>query len=89
LLKINELNRQNVKIYPNPTTGILNIDFGGQVVNRKMDVYNMVGQGLLHQEINNKSLYQTDLSYLPEGNYIVVLRDEEGGSATYRITLSK
>lgn len=89
LLKVNELSKEDVKIYPNPTTGILNLDFGGQFVNRKMDIYNMVGQGLVHQEINNKSHYETDLSYLPEGNYIVVLRNEEGSSATYRITLSK
>ena len=87
LLKVNELSMQAANIYPNPTTGILSIDWGGQKVNCKLDVYNAAGQGLLHEEINNKSHQDTDLSYLPDGNYYIVLRDESGHYDTHKILM--
>ena len=89
LLSIDKINKSDINIYPNPTSGIINMDFGQTVTSLNIDVYNIYGQGLLHQEIYNKSNYQTDLSYLPEGNYFMVLRDESGGSYTYKILINK
>ena len=89
LLDINSINVSNVKIYPNPTTGILNLDFGAQRVNMKIDVFSFQGQGLLHEEMENESRHQTDLSYLPPGNYFVVLRDQYGSKQTIKIQLAK
>jgi len=89
LLGVPDINLSSLKIYPNPTTGILNMDWAGTKVNMKVDVYNIIGQGLLHDEINGQSHYETNLSYLPEGNYFVVLHDEYGSKATYKIYLSK
>ncbi len=89
LLSVDGISKKNVKIYPNPSTGIVNFNWGGEMMNLKMDVYNAVGQGLLHQDIVNKTQYETDLSYLPEGMYIVVLKDEEGNMSTNRISISR
>lgn len=91
LLEVNGVsNAGNVKVYPNPTNGLLNLDWGNNEANVKMDVYNMVGQGLLHEDINGKTHHETDLSYLPEGNYLVVLRDSKDGTpATFKISIRK
>ena len=89
LLKVNNVNLDQVKIYPNPTNGLLHMDWGNRTVNMKADVYSIIGQGLIHDEIRNQSHHELDMSYLPEGNYMVVLRDEDGSSATYKIFLSK
>jgi hypothetical protein len=89
LLKVNDIYADPVKIYPNPTSGILNMDWGNTNVNKKLDVYSIVGQGLLHDEIINQSHHAIDLSYLPEGSYIVVLRNEDGSTETYKIYLNK
>ncbi len=90
LVGVKSVNTTDVNIYPNPTTGILNIDWGSRIVNHmKLDVFNIVGQGMRHEEINNSSHFETDLSYLPEGNYIIVLRDEDGSKATYKIYIAK
>ncbi len=78
-----------MKIYPNPTSGILNMDWGSRTVNMKVDIYSLQGQGLIHEEINNQSHHETDISYLPEGNYFVVLRDEDGSKRTVKIILAK
>jgi hypothetical protein len=89
LVGVDNINHGNVKLYPNPTTGILNFDFGGQAATLAMDVFNIYGQGMLHEEIDNKSHYETDLSYLPEGNYFVVLRDADGSKETFKIQIKR
>ena len=89
LLGVSNVSTSEVKIYPNPTSGILNMDWGVRTVNMKVDIYNFQGQGLIHEEINNQSHHETDMSYLPEGNYFVVLRDEDGSKRTFKILLAK
>ena len=89
LVRVDNVNHGDIKLYPNPTTGMLNIDFGGQAATLKMDVFNIYGQGLLHEEINNQSHYEADLSYLPDGNYFVVLRDADGSKETFKIQIKK
>ncbi|HXS36984.1 MAG TPA: M43 family zinc metalloprotease [Flavipsychrobacter sp.] len=89
LLLVNSYNLDNVKIYPNPTRGQLTIDLGNQVTNVKVDIYNAVGQGVLHEMINNQSKKVLDLSYLPNGNYFVVLKNEDGKVGTVSISLTK
>ena len=76
-------------MFPNPTTGILNLNWGQIEESMKMDVYNTYGQGLLHEEIEQQSHHEVDLSYLPEGYYFVVLRDKAGSSFTYKILINK
>ena len=88
LLDVNNIAASETHIYPNPTTGILNFDWT-QAVDLKMDVYNIYGQGMLHQEINGESHHETDLSYMPEGNYFIVLRDGEGNASTSKILIKK
>ena len=89
LLGVKDVNVADVKIYPNPTTGILNMDWGNRVVNMKLDVYNIQGMGLIHEDIISQNHHETDMSFLPEGNYFVVLRDEDGSKRTYKVLLTK
>jgi len=89
LLGVNNLSPADVNIYPNPTSGILNIDWGKQVEHMDVDVYNIVGQGLKHDDAFGQSHMETDLSYLPEGNYFIVLRDQDGSKATFKILLTR
>ena len=51
----------------------------------KMDLYNIVGQAVLHEEIDGQSHHETDLSRLPPGAYMVVLQDSDGNKATFKI----
>ena len=74
-----------VNLYPNPVSGTLNLDWGKQVVHMKMDLYNIVGQAVLHEEIDGQSHHETDLSRLPPGAYMVVLQDSDGNKATFKI----
>ncbi len=88
LLGVSDISGADMKVYPNPTTGILNIEWAHEV-SMKMDVYNIIGQGVLHADIVKSTHHEADLSYLPDGNYIVVLRDEEGGKETFKVQVKK
>lgn len=89
LLDIAGVNLPQVKLYPNPTTGIVNMDWEGKSVTVSVDVYNAMGQVLVHNEINGRSQHNLDLSALPAGLYNIVLRDEAGNNESYRIVVEK
>lgn len=89
LMNINSYNLDEVKIYPNPSTGLINLDWGSQSVNVKVDVYSISGQGLLHEDVQNQTKKVLDLSHFANGNYYIVIRDNTGKTGTVKITLSK
>jgi len=80
---LNELHDKQVKLYPNPTTGILNIQ-----TNNAADVYVYATDGSIigeYQLFNNK---QIDLSHLSNGIYFVkVLTENE--IITKKISLNR
>jgi hypothetical protein len=88
LLDINTLNTQPTNIYPNPTTGKLTIDWGRNV-NSSVAVFSTVGQKLMEEKVVNASSKVLDLGTFAGGIYFVVITDENGGSSTTRITLTR
>lgn len=68
------LSKANVSIHPNPTEGLLHVNFAGyksEVIT--MNVINPKGQLVMTNEIQ-KSTNEYDLSAFPKGVYIVELR---------------
>jgi|GEM_PF-1031021 len=81
---ISKINKANFNIYPNPTTGLVNIEGaeGAQVL-----VYNMIGE-VVYSVANTTATTSMDLSSLQSGNYIVkVINNKE--VATLKIVLTK
>ncbi len=68
------------QIYPVPAQNLLNLQLDpGKNQARQVQVYNMLGQKLIQQTIDNKqSTYVVDLSKLQTGNYVLVLIDASG-----------
>jgi len=89
LLDIQSLDLQHTKVYPNPTSGQLTIDWDGRTVNMKIDIYNSVGKVLIHDVMANQSRKTLDLSFLPNGNYFMVLTSTEGKTGTIPVVLKK
>jgi Secretion system C-terminal sorting domain len=85
LLQVNNVVAANAKIYPNPTNDILNLDWDKPVADLQIDVYNVLGQSMMHDVINNSAHHELHMGRLPEGNYTVVLHDEQGNKATFKI----
>jgi hypothetical protein len=89
LLDIAAINVNNLSIYPNPTNGLVTLDWGRENVTMGIDVFNPVGQRMLHEEMKNLPRKTIDMSKLPSGMYYIVLRNEQGGTATVKVTLTK
>ena len=68
------LGERNVVIYPNPTRGLLQIEFQGygEMQDARLLLYNL--QGSLLRQVNNVELsVSLDLSPYPPGMYILIL----------------
>jgi hypothetical protein len=89
LLEVKNVLLTQAHIYPNPTTGVLNLDWGGDHATMQADIFSILGQGLIHKDIINESHFEIDMSYLPPGNYILVLRAEDGSKESYKISLTR
>lgn len=80
-LGIDDFEKNNIKIYPNPTRDIVNIESTKQIKN--VEVVNMIGQVLYVKEFNSIQDF-IDLSNLPTATYILRIKADDG-----RIKISK
>jgi len=79
VLSINEPNLPSIEVYPNPTTGVLNlVEIAGQARNdvQKVEVFDVYGRKLLEPPLTVLRSY--DLTILPTGIYFVRITTEEG-----------
>ena len=71
----------NIKLYPNPTSNIINVDMRNLVSAPTMIIYNMSGQTIYTEnKINAESndfVKQIDMSAYPAGVYFVKLVNDE------------
>ncbi len=75
LLRVGELN-VNCNIYPNPSTGEINIVVDHALLNTNIQIINVLGQTVFEDVISNGT-YNVELkmNHLPQGNYWVRLNN--------------
>lgn len=73
--------QQNIRLYPNPTSGIIKISNPNYAKIKKINIYNIYGQQLAHNSQNNI----IDLSFFPTGIYIVKIEDENGKQGAFKV----
>ncbi len=84
-LGISNSNLKNfVNIYPNPTTGNVNIELINQNKEISVTVKNILGQKLQNININNKNIINIDIKGKP-GIYIIEIKDRNADFFNYRI----
>ncbi|NDC42562.1 MAG: T9SS C-terminal target domain-containing protein [Chitinophagia bacterium] len=89
LLSVKEVFGESVKIYPNPTHGMLHFEWGGLATEMRVEVYNAAGIGVQYEKWNTASARNLDLTSLPNGTYYLVLRDSEGKAATHTFVIER
>jgi hypothetical protein len=87
-LVVGNYNMSGVNIFPNPTTGQLNITWSAPATTR-ITIYNASGQALMHEMATVATEKVMDLSRLPSGVYFVMLQDENGKSGAVRVTVTR
>jgi hypothetical protein len=74
-------------IYPNPTTGIINIDLSSLNHNfSEFSVTNISGQEIQRESVNNQKNIQIDLQDCSEGLYFINLINSKGNTYAKRIS---
>jgi lysyl endopeptidase len=68
---------RNVKLYPNPTKDILNIDFNGRNF-KTLEVYSIDGKKLMTKDISSINFVEVNIAQYPAGIYMVNLIDLDG-----------
>lgn len=87
LLGISPYNMNEVRIYPNPSTGILTLDWGTEKVSADIDVFTVTGQRVVNVSVDKQSKQTLNLTQLANGNYFVVIRDNNGKTGTVSIVV--
>jgi hypothetical protein len=78
-----------VAIYPNPSKGILNIDFQNEI--NYIQITNMLGQSVYQEKVIDGAIgtmKSIDLSNYGNGVYIIIVSNNEGTS-NYKVLLQK
>ena len=63
-------------VYPNPTDGMLNLEFGQELNDGRLSIYNSIGKEILSQELNEISL-SLDLTSYSSGVYYIKVTSEK------------
>ena len=71
----NELN-DSIVAYPNPTNGLLNIDFGTQYNVINISIFNTLGQQVFSEKYSDTKKIQFEINQ-PNGMYLVEIRTDE------------
>lgn len=77
-------NTLDFTLFPNPTTGIINIEFNSAESNTTLQIIDVVGKIVMAEEFNYSGLKSIDVSNLPSGTYILYMKtDSKTGYKTF------
>ncbi|MCF8397947.1 MAG: T9SS type A sorting domain-containing protein [Bacteroidales bacterium] len=70
---VEEISKKNkiANLYPMPATDEIFLDFTQNDLRSEIIIYNLSGEQLFHQKIQNKVKHTIDVSKLPEGMYLI------------------
>lgn len=68
-----------ISIYPNPTSGPLQINLDSQLDNLRLslDIFNIAGQSMMYETMLNQ-FHTIDMSHLPAATYLLRIRNPKG-----------
>lgn len=89
ITSIEEMLHQNlISIYPNPTSGIVNIKIAMDIKVKNLSIQNVLGEEVYSVQNLQGDIYTIDFSSLPNGIYFAIL-DTDKGRSIKKIVFSK
>ncbi len=85
-IKTNLLSEETISLFPNPTSGVLNINTIDATTS--VEVYNVIGEKVYSSKNLNKGLNSLDLSNLSNGSYFVKM-NSNNNITTKKVVISK
>lgn len=74
---VEETQKEVFTISPNPSKGIITLDFADQTNNAQLKVVDMVGRAVFTSKLNASKSQQINLSHLTNGVYIISIETKE------------
>ena len=74
VLGLNDIKKSNYKMYPNPTSDYLNLNFDQPISKLELEILSMSGKVVKRIKGTNKDKPRIDVSNLPAGNYILRIK---------------
>lgn len=88
LLSVGNLVLEDLNIFPNPAKDRLTLSFG-EAQNLKVQFFNLSGQAVRSESIKGLNHKTFMIHDLPAATYFLLLQDEKGRSATYKVTVTR
>jgi len=87
---VRELHEKNIRVYPNPTTGIIRFHFENKNL-RSVAVFDIAGRQILHKKpsLVSGNEYLLDVSQLQSGVYVIGFENDNGIPAMAKLILEK
>jgi hypothetical protein len=78
---LDEKNKQQISIYPNPASDFINVSFKGNNSDKQLVIFNSLGKVIYEEKvISGTKTSRIDISFMESGFYILELRDENKSS---------
>ena len=87
LSKTNNVNDNNVNVYPNPSNSVVNIEVSSNI--SQVVIYNYVGQVVLENNVNGAQTLKVDVRNYEAGAYLVKFITKEGESIIKKVVVTK
>jgi hypothetical protein len=89
MLDIETVDMKDLGVYPNPTSGLLTLDWKGRNVNVDITVYSQLGQVVLQDEVKDASMKVLNLGKLANGTYQIVVKDTDGKKGVIKVQVNR
>lgn len=84
----NDLNNEEVNVYPNPSSGLISYEIGEELPNAHIEIYDMLGRQQLSQKITALK-GALDLSNFDSGVYVITIKSDYPSIWTRKLILQK
>ncbi|WP_282136889.1 T9SS type A sorting domain-containing protein [Seonamhaeicola maritimus] len=78
----------NIAVYPNPASNILNIKAKSHLIINRIEIFNVLGKKVLDHRQANNQIFNLDINMLTSGLYIIKI-DTEFGAYTQKVMVKK
>ncbi len=89
LTRIPEIGQNNlIKIYPNPSNGLFNIEFTGVEPLQSLSIFDLSGRKVLEKNVSSGKIISINMSDLASGWYTIILKTDKE-TQTQKIIIQK
>jgi hypothetical protein len=81
---VSEISESTLKVYPNPATSILNIDYDKAPYN--VLLFNSIGV-LVQSEVSENPSFKMNVEHLNKGLYLIRIQDDENNTVTKKVII--